>query len=95
MYMTSDDHRHDHVPPPATSTLGPPLFPLFVVEKAGELRSAALYPHEMGLEIRIVDRTGELVRTQVVKSRNDVDALQVAATLEDGYRARGWAPVEG
>jgi hypothetical protein len=91
----SDPHRHAHVPSPAASALKPPLLPLFVVEKTGELRAAALYEHPMGLEIRIVDGKGEMVRTQVVRSTSEAEAAQVAATLEDGYKAKGWTPVAG
>ena len=30
-------------------------------------------------------------RAELVKSTDEADALQVAATIEDGYRARGWS----
>ena len=78
----------DHHPPTS-----PPIVPLWVVEKGDELRAASLFAHELGLEIRIVDRAGLFVRTEVLKTTNEADAVQVAATIEDGYKSRGWTPI--
>jgi hypothetical protein len=67
----------------------PPLFPLWVLEKAGAIRAASLYAHPLGFEIRIVDRTGLFVRTVVVKG-TEAEAKGFAVTIEQDYTARGW-----
>jgi hypothetical protein len=87
--MTDERHRHDHQPPASVSTLGPALFPLWVLQKDADVRAAALYAHPLGHEIRVVDRAGELVRTEVARG-GEADATQRAAALEDVYTSDGW-----
>ena len=66
----------------------PLLAHLWVVGKGDELTAAALYEHELGFEVRIVDRAGVFVRTVV--TRNEADAMHLAASHHDAYRAKGW-----
>jgi hypothetical protein len=69
----------------------PPLLPLWVVEKDGELRAASLFPHPIGFEVRIVDRAGVFVQTQV--HRLEADAMLWATERHDLYVARDWKPL--
>lgn len=91
--VTNESHRHGHQPKPHEANLAPPLAQLWAVEKSGELRAAAIYPHAMGVELRVVDRAGLFVFTRVFPS--EAEAVNDAATRHDGYKAHDWTDVEG
>ena len=89
--MTDELDSTERLPQPDPSTLRPPIAQLWVMKKGGHLRAAALHPHDLGFELRIVDERGDFVFTQV--TRSEADAVNLAAGQQDLYRAKGWDAV--
>ncbi len=66
----------------------PPLARPWIVQKEADLRAAALYPHDLGLEVRIVDVRATTVQAQPFATESE--AVQWAAARHDLYRSQGW-----
>jgi hypothetical protein len=83
----NDEHRHDHVRPPRALREQLPIALLWRVRKSRALRMAALYAHDLGFELRIVDQRGDFVFTQVHGS--EPACVLDAAAREGVYLSKG------
>ena len=90
--MTDEKHQHGYQRPPREFREQQPIARLWRVQKGRAKRMAALYSHELGFELKIVDQRGDFVFTKVFRS--EPDCVQEAAGRHDTYLAKGWVPVQ-
>jgi hypothetical protein len=82
----------DMRPPRAFRQLQP-IARLWRLQKDEELRMAALYAHDEGFELKLIDENGDTLVSEV--RGIEPECVLLAAAWEDAHRARGWSRLCG